>query len=954
MGIGRTAVALMVLAGLTAGADYRGEVRFDGRPVPGAMVSLANSGTKLTAASDATGHFEFKGVEGVAWTVTVEMPCFAAANREASEQPMVLNLELLPESTPCGAPVGAPVGPAPAQAEPEPQGASEIREPQLVGYLINGSVDNANDSDLAQPRAFGNFRRNSSSFYASLSVTFDTSALDAAPYSFTGRAARPPAHMLASGVATLSGPLTWRRGARPGAAPWFILSYERARNRYASVADGRMPTGAERAGDFSAAGVAVSDPQTGAPFPNGRIPASQIGAQAAALFGLYPLAGTSSAAGYNLEVPIIRGWHRDAWRVMATKAIGPGHVTGEFSQESVREDESTLFGFLDRKQRGGSKAGLVWAPGRPAAWQGRFAVTLERQYERTLPFFAGLRDIEAEAGIAGASGRAVDWGPPSLSFSSGVSGLNDVNSSHLQTQSVGVSAAESGSVGSQQVRAGLDFWRRQRNRHGLANPRGSFGFTGAATGIDLADFLLGLPETVAIATGTADNYARANEWAAYLTTDWRPSAGLTVDAGVRWEYASPYSERYGRLANLDVGPGFATAHMVTASSGGDTLLRPFRAMVEPRVALAWLPFFGSSLVVRAGYGIYADTGVYNPIATSLAGQPPFGRNFAIDSASDARLSMADALTRPGSALGTFAVDRSFRPGYAQNWQLSAERGLGWGLVAKASYLGVKGTHARQAIYPNTYPAGGAPSCELCPSGFEYILSGGNSSRHAGQFELRRRLRGGWLVNSRTAWAKAIDNATVGGGAQAALVAQNWADLAAERGLSDFDQRFTHHVTAQYTSPFSSGWRGRVLGEWRLVLDLTMATGMPLTPIDPRAIGGAGFIGNLRPDYTGARLGDAPAGLHVNPAAFAQPVAGQWGNAGRNTVTGPSQFVCNGGLWRTLRLGDRTSADLRLNAVNLLNHPTFTRWDTTLGSFMFGRAVAANEMRSVKLGLEVRF
>ena len=121
-------------------------------------------------------------------------------------------------------------------------------------------------------------------------------------------------------------------------------------------------------------------------------------------------------------------------------------------------------------------------------------------------------------------------------------------------------------------------------------------FTSAASGVvDWADLLLGM-----LATGPADRYLRANDWAAFLLTEWRPSAGLTVNAGVRGEYASPYAERDRRLANLDVTNGFATATVVTASPSDSMLVRPFRAMVELRVSLAWLPLIGSSLVVRAG------------------------------------------------------------------------------------------------------------------------------------------------------------------------------------------------------------------------------------------------------------------------------------------------------------------------------------------------------------------
>jgi len=166
--------------------------------------------------------------------------------------------------------------------------------------------------------------------------------------------------------------------------------------------------------------------------------------------------------------------------------------------------------------------------------------------------------------------------------------------------------------------------------------------------------------------------------------------------------------------------------------------------------------------------------------------------------------------------GTYGVDGGFRPGYAQNWQFSVERDLPGGLVVKAGYLGIKGTHALQAIYPNTYPAGGREACASCPSGFEYIMSGGNSTRQAGQFELRRRLHGGWSAKAQTTWSKAIDNATLGGGAQQALVAQDWTNFEAERGLSDFDQRIKQRISAEYTTPAASGWRGRLLGRMAIV------------------------------------------------------------------------------------------------------------------------------------------
>src|SRR5262249_15448190 len=136
------------------------------------------------------------------------------------------------------------------------------------------------------------------------------------------------------------------------------------------------------------------------------------------------------------------------------------------------------------------------------------------------------------------------------------------------------------------------------------DPRGTFGFTGASTGFDVADFLLGLPRTSSIAFGNADKDLRAPAYDAYVLDDWRINPVLTVNAGVRWEFEAPVAERLDRLVNLDIAPGFAAASRVLASSPTgsvtgqqypDSLMRPDYAGVQPRVGMALRPVAGSSL-----------------------------------------------------------------------------------------------------------------------------------------------------------------------------------------------------------------------------------------------------------------------------------------------------------------------------------------------------------------------
>jgi hypothetical protein len=112
-------------------------------------------------------------------------------------------------------------------------------------------------------------------------------------------------------------------------------------------------------------------------------------------------------------------------------------------------------------------------------------------------------------------------------------------------------------------------------------------------------------------------------------------------------------------------------------------------------------------------------------------------------------------------------------------------------------------------------------------------------------------------------------------------------------------------------------------------------------------------GPIRPDYTGAPLYAAPAGLFLNPAAVAAPALGHWGNAGRNSITGPDMFSLNASMGRTFRLSDRSSADVRFDATNALNHVTYGSWIATT-SGQFGLPTNPSAMRTMQGSLRVRF
>ncbi|HLQ77963.1 MAG TPA: TonB-dependent receptor, partial [Terriglobia bacterium] len=401
-----------------------------------------------------------------------------------------------------------------------------------------------------------------------------------------------------------------------------------------------------------------------------------------------------------------------------------------------------------------------------------------------------------------------------------------------------------------------------------------------------------------------------------------------------------------------------SATPVVAGDAQTSLVRPDKNGFEPRIGLAWRPRAGSSMIVRAGYGVYRDTSVYRSIADQMAQQSPLSKSLSVQNSPSNPLTLADGFQgSPSITATTFAIDPHFRLGNAQNWTLSIQKDLPAAMQMTVTYLGIKGTHVPQRILPNTFPVGAVNPCPGCPSGFVYLNSNGNTNRNAGTIEVRRRQRNGFQASAAYTFSKAIDDAGLGGSS----IAQNWLDRHGERALSNFDQRHQVTVQAQYTTgmfakigTFWDGWRGKAMKEWTVTSQLSAGSGSPLTPVILAPVPGTGMTGILRPDTTGLSAYTNSSSEFLNPLAFAAPASGQWGNAGRNSITGPGQFSLNASVARTFHLSERVTMDLRVDASNVLNHVTFPRWNTTLNSSQFGLPTNANAMRTIQPSIRVRF
>jgi hypothetical protein len=459
-----------------------------------------------------------------------------------------------------------------------------------------------------------------------------------------------------------------------------------------------------------------------------------------------------------------------------------------------------------------------------------------------------------------------------------------------------------------------------------------------------------------------------------VVDDWKVRSNLSLNLGLRYEYFSPYSEKYGRMSNLDLAPGVTGAAVVTAGQTGPytgafppALIDGDHKNLSPRGAIAWRPTSKRHIVLRAGYSIFYNGSIYGEMPGHLASQPPFAHSNSIIASLDYALRLATGFTNASTKLidNSFAVDRYYKDGYAQTWNFGIEQNLSKAWVLELSYMGTKGTRLDVQRAPNRALPGSPLTAEdrrLIGNavGFTYETSDGNSIFHAGQARLTRKLSKGLSIQALYTYSKSIDDASVLGGG-AAVVAQNDKNLRAERGLSTFDQRqsfnlaFTEQSPVGKKVPLASPALTGVLRSWILSGNIAAMSGLPYTA---RVLGnlsdsgGSGNFGASRADATG--LGVSGGSGFFNKAAFAQPSLGAFGDAGRNTIPGPARFSLNLALTRSFHATERHHIEIRIEATNITNTAIYSNFGTVLNALNYGLPTVAQPMRTFKATLRYKF
>ena len=761
-------------------------------------------------------------------------------------------------------------------------------------------------------------------------------------------------------------------------------------NDYATV-----PTVLERAGNFSqlqgptGEQIPIYPPGHSVPYPNNTID-RPLDPVALALLQYLPAANlASSGVNYRLITP--QGTHTNTigagytHSFTASSAASSGNsqsVSGNFNLNRVANDVINVFpAFGGKRVAQGYALTAAYAVNRKHLFS-NFSVTSNRNNAELRNHFTGVEDVATEAGVLLEEGsdrrlnaNPMNYGLPNLVLNNFTS-LSQTQPNYQLTQAIGISASSSWDHGTHIVRFGGDVRRIEFNLFGGTNATGTFIFTGAytqqpgvtttnpiaVTGSSFADFLLGLPHETSIESAHRKAYMRQNDWDCFIRDDWRALPNLTLLAGLRYDYFSPYAEKDDRLSTLDYNSGFTRVAPVRPNEIGRvsgvkyprTLISPDRNNLSPHVGLAWQA--SRSTVVRSAYGINYTVGLYGSFTQDLAYQPPFAHV-------EVNLNLPPDLTlfplRGGfgnsADHGNYSISRNYRLPYTQVWYLEVQQTLPHDIVLNAGYSGAKGTRLDVISAPGFYN-----NVPFASAFFNFEDSTAFSNFNALIVRANKRLLHGLALQATYAYSHSIDDASsINAGAP--VVAQNWQDLRAEEGNSSFDIR--HQVTGSffYQLPFgrdkayvsNGGWVSSLLSDWKVSGYFLCATGVPLTPLIAASATEVerGTHGSVRPNRVpGVSIRAGGGHLHhwFNAAAFSTNFApGQlYGTAARNSIAGPGVDNLNLSLSRIVALHGWRTLELRATANNALNVVQYSGVNTQFDSSSNGQVDAFQPMRQI--------
>ena len=752
---------------------------------------------------------------------------------------------------------------------------------------------------------------------------------------------------------------------------FFFAGYQGQRQFKLNTKTGTLPLPEYWSGDFSRSGRTIIDPLTKLAFPGNRIPASRVSAQALQYKQFFPDATDPSrnVANYTALQPSPDNYH--LFNVRLDRTISSKQtIFGSYTNYTNDLIEYPIAGNPTIPDF--AVDGHIYSQLFALSYVYSFSPTLINELRVGFNRLTRIRDpltykdryVNKEVGISGtiADRFPMTRGVPYIDIT-GVERIGDNTNipQHNFNQAYTIVDGMSIQRGTHSLKIGVDYYKKGQNTIFITNPRGRLTFSGATSGYGFADFILGLPSrTERNIPGDCDRCGiDFHPWItsvnAYIQDDWKVTSRLNVNLGVRYELNWPLQEKYQKLMNFVP----ATGQLVRADSLKSPLYKFDKNNFAPRIGLAYRPFNDSTTVVRAGFGVfYGVDSLCNCNYYSI--NPPnfYNEVYTPDATTPLTLTDPFPAARASTALSIFGSPTNYPNYYYTNWSLGVQRQLPGDLVVEVTYEGKKGMRLYQSRNINqAVPGSGTLASRRPYKQWETITWQdpiGMSIYHGGTLKVEKRFSHGLSVLSSYTFGKMIDDAGN---------PQNSYDLHAERGPSDFDNRHRYTASSVMELPFGQGRRflssvkgpvSWLLDGWEMSSIVSARSGQQFTPIYTNDNSGTGQLRD-RPNLIGnpQAANPGPAGW-FNLAAFANPGAGRFGNAGKGSLIGPGSFNLDTSLIKTTRVGEGKSLQFRAEFFNVLNHTNFDAPNVQVNSANFGRIFSAQDSRQIQFGLKFSY
>lgn len=818
---------------------------------------------------------------------------------------------------------------------------------------------------------------------------------------------------------------------------FFFFDYEGTRIKQGVLRTATVPLPNERIGDFSpATGAAVGityptiyDPTTCTtafsgsncqPFANNTVPAGRLDPTMQKLMALFPLPNTTTAG----SPPDINNFIRNApltdfednydGRVDWTPSTSDSVFVRYNYSTRQRDIPGYLGGLADGTSTSawgnqtlrGYSAVLGWTHilNQSMVNEFRFGWVRDYSYAQQQPYTLSQMAGDFVPGIP--DNPAIGGGIPLTEFSNyAFEGSPD----YLPKQQVPMQYQYNDTFsvvrGRQTLKFGASVYLPMRNLfQDEEGTRGDLDYTGvfscqhsapgkcvSGTGLSYADGLMGYVQTTQLSNVF---FVDQRLWMAsgFVEDDWKVTPKLTLNAGLRYDFATPPMEGQNRMADFDP----ASGTLVFAKSGSvqdRAIVHPNTKDFGPRLGFAYSP--DAKTVFRGGYGIYYTLFERIGSEDELALNPPFLINKAPTSNIAPVLSPSvgfpsnflDPSTVDFSNLTSYhirSVPTSDPDPYVQQWSAGVQRQFGQNLAAEVDYVGTKSTHLDVIRDYNQPIIAGGVSTGVVPyptfGQIEWTSPIGYGNYNGLQASLTRRMSAGLQLRAAFTHSRSLDNApeeleTNSGDAPDGRNYATW------YGPSDFDIPNRVALSYVYDLPFGRGQQflqhgpvAWILGNWETSGVYTYYSGHPFqvnendgnhnsvldpygyTTATPNLVGTPHTVGD--PDCWFYASKDSACAVHAPSGytdAYATTAVGAIGNVGRNTLRGPDVDVLDAALLRNFPFAEGWNVQARWEVFNVTNTPEFGQPNSNITSGGVGSITTlSGDPRVMQFALRLSF